>query len=450
MLRSLAATCPVLGALNCHRSSLAYAISEHLGNNRDSRLDLVELLAHQIPALAPKCKLSVCIPVAAHEEEKNIRRTIEAFRCQTAPRESWEIVLYLNHPFTDAAGNQFRPDGTIDELNRAIADNPDMHIHYFYLPIPHELATIGRVRRILHDVVAFRCLQRGPAVDDHYMLRADADIHGVSPGLIKTYIERLESSKLLSGVSGSLSHPVCSERTNPALAFGATLSKVLQEYEYEESLRALSCGANLAFRLSAYLNHGGFNVRTTMGEDIEFDRALQQGQLEFKRLLRRLSPSPLVVRLRERLNLLGISVLNEGAEIVVSARRAQTATENGHATIEQWSTSETAFGVDNLDIRRWEDPIVSPGPEVLDNPTLPALLTRELNRTLNFFNDERTVEKHYQLAGAIERKLGLVLEQADLWPVNFDEMGEPPVVRMVIKNMDHVLAMLRKRLFESA
>jgi len=94
--------------------------------------------------------------------------------------------------------------------------------------------------------------------------------------------------------------------------------------------------------------------------------------------------------------------------------------------------------------------MVSPGPEVLDDPTLPALLTRELNRTLNFFNDERTVEKHYQLAGAIERKLGLVLEQADLWPVNFDDMGEPPVVRMVIKNMDHVLAMLRKRLFESA
>jgi hypothetical protein len=177
-----------------------------------------------------------------------------------------------------------------------------------------------------------------------------------------------------------------------------------------------------------------------MGEDIEFDMALQEAQMFFKRYLgNRMS----------NLQELGIQRKPEDAEIVVSARRSQKASEAGYGTIEQWSRDESAFGVENRAIRRWENPTFSCGPEVLDDPTLPGRLNRELNSTLNFFDTEWTLENFYKLVSVIEADLGLVLEQEGLRPIDFDTLHEPREVRMAIKNMDHVIALLRKTLFPS-
>lgn len=414
-------------------------IADHLGNDRSSRLALVEMLAESIPPLKPECRLSVCIPVAAHEEENHIRKALEAFRSQTAARDTWEIVLYLNHPFADAQGNSILPDATVQEVEEFIAENSDMNIHCFYLPIPREFATIGQVRRILHDVVALRYLMRNSAAEDHYMLRTDADILSAAPKLIQEYIERLDAVPTLSGVAGSLSHSIEAQRANPALCFGGMLVEALVDYEQRETLHAFSAGANLAFRLSAYVRYGGFNVQRKMGEDVEFDEGLQETQLFFKRYMPKFG---------DKLNMLGIQRIGDAADLVVSARRAQKSSEAGNATIEQWSRTETAFGTNNHAIRRWMDPSVSPGPEILDDPTLPARLLVELNNTINFFTRDRTYRGFCKIVEVLEKELGLVLEQENLYPIDFDTLREPRVARVDIKNMDQLLARLKAQLFD--
>src|SRR5262245_23898946 len=64
-------------------------LANFLGNHFHSRFPLTREIAASLPPLGPKCRFSVCIPVAAHEEENYIRRALEAFRSQTMPQDTW-------------------------------------------------------------------------------------------------------------------------------------------------------------------------------------------------------------------------------------------------------------------------------------------------------------------------------------------------------------------------
>ncbi len=438
VVRSMESSLSPYRYLDSSEPSLERTIAEHLGCDSASRLTLVQLLAEDLPPLHRDCRLSVCIPAAAHEEENYIRQTIEAFRSQTAPRDTWEIVLYLNHPFTDAAGNGISPDATMNELEKVRSENPDIHIHYFYLPMPREIATIGQARRLLHDVVALRSLTRDSDAKDHLMLRTDADIHSLSPQLIERYIEGFEAAPNLYGLAGTLSHPLGARRANPVLHFGAELVKCLVNFEQRENLCTYSAGANLAFRLSAYIKVGGFNVQRTMGEDIEFDARLQAGQWFFKKYLPQFASRHAV----------GIERKFEDVEIVVSSRRAQRASESGHASIEQWSIAETEFGVENRDVRRWKEEPHTCGAEVLNDPDLPRRLEIELNNTIDFFNTDRTRLGFWKTAAVLENEMGLVFGGGETWPIDYDKIGQVLPERASIRNIDEVLARLKSELFK--
>ena len=65
----------------------------------------VQLLAEQAGSMSPECKLSICIPVAGHQEGENIERTLSCYLNQSADPATFEIVLFVNQPDVDATGN---------------------------------------------------------------------------------------------------------------------------------------------------------------------------------------------------------------------------------------------------------------------------------------------------------------------------------------------------------
>jgi hypothetical protein len=434
VFRSLhAATLPpnIYYASSFPDNNFASDVAQHLGNRSDGRFDLIQGIARELPPMKPGCRLTVCIPVAAHEEGNNIRTALEAFKSQTAKPESWEIVLYLNHPFTDRSGNMIFPDETLAEVAAVQAENPHLNIHSFYLPIPIDLATIGQIRRILHDAVTLRHLNRDGGRDDHIMLRTDADIVSVCPPMVETYIENFDTHPLVAGITGGIDYSKHVLRSYPAMHFGGLVSEALTNSSVVRAGRACSAGANLAFRVSKYVEHRGFDVKTTMGEDIDFDQRLEARALD----LRRYQPE------RAAAVEIGILRLKEGATITVSSRRAQKAYELGLTTIQQWSCGESAFDVLNASVRDRSDPETSPGPEVLSHSELPAQLELELNSTLPYYRTKGTIAEFRELAGIVADELDLVLEE-----FGRSMNGYP---HLVIQNSGALIARLRRDLFET-
>lgn len=70
---------------------------------------LLDQLTRETAPLDKGCHLSICIPVAAHQEANYIGRCLEGLSHQTVSPKSFEIVLLLNHPDKSRAGDPILP-----------------------------------------------------------------------------------------------------------------------------------------------------------------------------------------------------------------------------------------------------------------------------------------------------------------------------------------------------
>ena len=95
-------------------------IKDYLQRQEADYLQNIERLAATTGPMGFDCKLSVCIPVAAHQEGKVIYHTLENYLNQTAKNNEFELVLFANHPDKDKNGNAVIPDETMSEISRFI------------------------------------------------------------------------------------------------------------------------------------------------------------------------------------------------------------------------------------------------------------------------------------------------------------------------------------------
>ena len=156
-------------------------------------------IACSLEPIEARCAFSIGVPVAAHEEEGYVYRALKSFTQQTVSPDTFEIVLFCNHPDVDRDRKPVKPDGSMQEIARFCDDFPEIRVRAFYQPLSSTEARIGYIRKILTDVTVVRQLRRTGGSEDIILLRADADTHAVRSTLVEKYLQLFsENPKVLS------------------------------------------------------------------------------------------------------------------------------------------------------------------------------------------------------------------------------------------------------------
>lgn len=320
--------------------------SEYIGNDRSWHGSYVRDVVRQMWAMDPACELSFCIPVALGQEQKTLIRALRQLaKLEIAPKRC-EIVLNLNYPaFHRLTRDKIEPIHLqLSDIYEEAARAHHIPIRFFQQPLL-ENATIGYIRKSLHDVVLFRHLMRGDLGRDHIMVRTDADITYIDPRYAEYVLRTMAENPLATSLHGGGS--ILDESailSMPALFLAHWISREAALFLFRCGHAPLSGGPNVAMRASAYARVRGFPTDCEMGEDIGIDKKMQQDELARRRAIRYLPATEASV-------LLG----SEESTIETSARRALSAMSCGVPMLCQWIADATSFSLNGAAIRQRED-----------------------------------------------------------------------------------------------
>ncbi len=348
-----------------------------------------------LPSMGAGCRQSVCMAVAAHEEELVIGNALAAFRHQHLRPDAYELVLFLNHPAT-RRGAVITPDRSISIVEKFKADHPDLPVHSFYLTLPEASASIGLVRRIANDVVLARYLQRGPGYPDHLLLQQDADMSSAHPRLLIQALTRFARAPGTVAVQGPIDFDWRASLEDPILLIGHRLMRAIDAYRASHGAEFVcSHGQNIAVRASDYARCGGHNPGHREGENISLSltlRALQRADLA---VLGRNHP--------------GIVAGGPAMRVWTSPRRGAHALRQQETPfIEQWQNQDSAFSLNDSAVRTAVGTI-SPERflEKLEQPDFPLRLTRTVNRTLGYLRRAQYGQLEDLAEAVLHRRFGL-------------------------------------------
>jgi hypothetical protein len=370
----------------------------------------IEEMAKKIEKIEDKCKLSINIPVAGHQESKNIYESLKNYIHQTANRETFELVLFVNHPETDKNGKKLDAKDTLKEIERFKKDYPDLRVRVMYKAIPNKDINIGRIRKMMTDATLKRQHNRGKDAYDLILASNDADNKGIDPRYIKTFIDKFDGDKKIDGMLGQLDWDPESYQKYPAIHIGTRLFQYLSVIGRHRSNSMVSSGANSAYRASIYAGIGGYLEDVNGGEDVAIGRAIIAARNGDKKRF---------------------SFAGPGTRLFTSSRRAISVFEKyGLAPVEQW---KKGFSVFDDEIRKLEmkndGEIDYDNKEVLNK--LKSSLEMVINRTLNEWESGENLGKDSPYYKKALGWLGI--------KYNLNSSGD-----IVISNMDSLIKGLKK------
>lgn len=249
-------------------------ISDYLKKLDGGYYKKIEKLANQTEKMEKECKISICIPVAGHQEGKNIYESLKNYTYQTAKKENFELVLFVNHPKKDKKGNILDAKETLGEIKRFKKDHPEIKLRVMYEILPNEEAKIGKIRKLLSDATLIRQNKRGKDAPDLIMVSNDADNKGIDPKYIQTFLDKFENNPKIDGLLGQLDWDPESYQKYPAIHIGTRLFQYLSVIGRVRSKGMVSSGANSAYRSSIYAGIGGYMDSLSGGEDVAVGRAI--------------------------------------------------------------------------------------------------------------------------------------------------------------------------------
>lgn len=280
-------------------------------------------LANQITeSPSDNLRAIVCIPVAGHQEEGSIYNTLFNYTYQDAPKDQYEILLFVNNPVTDKNGKPLSSDKTLAEIARFKTDHPDIPVRVVHKTFPLNQVNIGNIRKYGTDIALLRNNQRGPDAPDIVLISNDADLKGIAPTYISNFIQRFDKDPEVDGMLGQLDWDPEAYTKYPLLHVGTRLFQYLTVIGRHKSGRMPSSGANFAFKGSIYAAIGGYIPDAAGGEDIAVGWGIIEG---------RQNPN--------RIKFGGARV----SRLYTSARRAIHALQEGIAPINQWEKGFSAF-----------------------------------------------------------------------------------------------------------
>ncbi len=326
------------------RSDYENRMSPELKSNPDAKIDekkevksylqrqerehqqTIKDLANEAGPMNPKCKLSVGIPVASHQEGKNIYQTLENYLEQTANKDEFELVLFLNHPEKDPKGNKITPDETASEIARFKNDYPELNIRVMSKILPIENARMGYIRKVMNDTILTRHQDRGDQAPELILVSNDADNKGLAKEYVQNYISKFEKNKNVDALMGQLDWDPQSYTRNPLLHIGTRLFQFVDvQLKHGDAMAIASSGANFAMRAGIYAAVNGYRASENLAEDVDLGRAIKAARIGSKSKL--------------GIGFAGAKV----SRLFTSSRRAEKALKDGLSPVEQWSKGFSAF-----------------------------------------------------------------------------------------------------------
>lgn len=248
-------------------------IPDFLSRIPASEVRLASELIEDVEPMTNECRAVVTIPVAGHQEGKNIYNTLRWYSGQTdlegrpLDPNSFEIVVYVNKP-TDAEW-----DDTPEEIERFRRDFPDFPVRVITHEYSPGTATIGRIRRDMLNAILLRQQARGAKQEDIMLISHDADLKGIGRSCIATVLEGFDAEPV-DAISGRLDWGPDAYVHSPLLQLSVKFAQAMDligrhpepgdgkqpEYQFP--------GNNFAFRASAYAAIGGYDELRSLGEDV--------------------------------------------------------------------------------------------------------------------------------------------------------------------------------------
>lgn len=307
------------------------SIAHYLKCFPKSTMQSLQLVQENLARMSPNCLVSVCMPMAAHEEENNIYRTLLSLTQQTLPLENFEVVILANHPDRNKSNSQILPDNSISEIERFKKDFPQVNVTYDYVVFEKQFAKIGYVRSFLTDVVLLRHLERN-LKEDHIILSADSDSHGYHKEWLADYIKTFQNNPDVEAIGGKLAWSASHCSKSPLLLFNVLAERMIESVFSLRNETVSGPGTNFAFRASSYCHASGYNHESSCGEDVNLRRRIEKfraGSTKYR----------------------GVIAGSPKTTCYTSARRALGAISQNKSLCEQWSLEDIAFGTENAAIR---------------------------------------------------------------------------------------------------
>jgi hypothetical protein len=307
-------------------------VGDYFKRQKPGYMAEIKILSGQITEVpSDHLRAVVCIPVAGHQEGRNIYRTLENYTFQDAPKDQYEILLFVNYPQFDRDGNPIHPDDTMDEIHRFKTDHPDMPIRVVTRVMQADQVNIGAIRKYLNDIALYRNSQRGSEGVDIILISNDADNRGIAPKYISNFLKKFDENPTTDGMLGQLDWDPEAYVKYPLVHIGTRLFQYLGAIGRFRSGGMPSSGANFAFRGSIYAGIGGYLPELVGGEDIAIGQAIIAARDDYKRVI-----------------FAGANV----SRLYTSARRAIDALRSGLSPLEQWNKG---FSVFDDEIRKMQD-----------------------------------------------------------------------------------------------
>lgn len=243
-----------------------------------------------------QCTLSICVPVAWHQEWGNIYRSLLSYTNQSLPSEQFEVNLLINSPIFSTE-NEYDWTQTILEIDRFKEDFPQIRVNIACCRLDESEQDIWYIRGILTDGTLFRIKA---SWDKHIIVSNDADQIYIHHDYLVTIIKKLEDDEI-EIVGWDIDEDEITYLNHP----GYFLQKRANAFLCYRWTR--SSGANSAFRVESYMRVGWYaHMNNICGEDVDLgDRIMESsfcknnmGYIGWTRMLR------LVTHGRRMVNLL--------------------------------------------------------------------------------------------------------------------------------------------------
>lgn len=338
-------------------------ISGYLGRQSRQDLEFSERLASQITEpMSADCRAAIIIPVAGHQESANIYRTLESYTGQTANRNLFEIITFVNRPSKDRNGAPVPDDGTRAEIDRFKRDHPEMPVRVMEAEMPGDNPQIGQIRKYANDATLIRHHARGRSADDLIMISNDADSVGIVPEYIQSFIDKFDADPKMDSLLGQVDWDPNAYLRNPLLQVSTRFFQYVEATDRQLRGNVGSSGANFAFRSSIYAGVGGYENLEGAGEDVVFGRSIRAARAGADDG-------------RTPIGFAGTKT----SRVYTSARRALVALRDGLSPYEQWNGVFGAFDdeVRKLDVGKEDNPVD------FDDPTEAETFRQNLETILN-------------------------------------------------------------------
>ncbi|MCB0318981.1 MAG: hypothetical protein KDD56_09505 [Bdellovibrionales bacterium] len=346
-------------------------IPEYLSKFSDNYLSIVQDVAKALGTMNPECRISVPIPVAAHEEARYIYRALEAFTKQTLDSSYFEIVLLANKPENSDLYEKHDTELTISEINRFLSEHPEITTRTHFVKFNPQTVSIGFIRALLTDAILLRHYNRDLKDADHIICRADADIIGLDKSYLENFLNLFAKFPKTDSFGGQLDWDPIAYCMNPYLFISSRLSTLLNTaFRIKNSNPPLGT-CNFAFKASVYSVVGGYDPLMKTGEDVDLDNRI----ISFR---------------RGASNHTGIMYAGSKSRLYTSTRRAELALKLGHCTAEQWSVAE--FKAKDPEVRK-NSQHLDLFSTALKSENFTAEVEKLINRTLQIYFPKEHGEK---------------------------------------------------------